>query len=288
MASTLATPSAERNEDPRLQQFMKTKMCKFHLLGMCVKGTGCMFAHNVLELHTPPDLRCTKLCKRLLDTGVCGNKDCSFAHHADELRTTSAFHKTKLCRFNQMGHCALGSKCNFAHSPLELQQVEALEMDSSSRSAKVSCADEALLDMPPGLGEDNWASAPPFYPNGEMSESPSWVAAAGSPAYIPLPGSYSPHANPYTYGCAQDMNMACYSAYDNFASMWGLGAPFGMYADVEVDQADDLWQLKSAFMGEVQPHSIRTVRTSETTLCSLGDKVDEDASDSLKAKSFVN
>jgi len=82
--------------------------------------------------------------------------------------------------------------------------------------------------------------------------------------------------------------MACYSAYDNFASMWGLGAPFGMYADVEVDQADDLWQLKSAFMGEVQPHSIRTVRTSETTLCSLGDKVDEDASDSLKAKSFVN
>jgi len=292
MALALATPSAERNEEPRLQQFQKTKMCKFHLLGMCVKGTGCMFAHTANELQTPPDLRCTKMCKRLVDTGVCGDKDCSFAHNANELRTNGAFHKTKLCRFNQLGHCALGSKCNFAHSPLELQQFEALEgqnkMDTSSRSAKVSCADEVLLDTPPGLGEDDWVSAPPFYPQSEMSESPSWVATAGNPAYLPLPGSYSPHANPFAYGCTQDMNMACYSAYGNFASMWGLDTLLGTYADIEVDQADDLWQLKTAFMGGVQPHSIRMVRTSETTLCTLGDKVDEHLSNGLKTKSLVN
>lgn len=268
MAPTRAAPT-ERNDDPRLQQFMKTRMCKFHLLGMCVKGPACMFAHRADELQTPPDLRCTKLCKRLIDTGVCGNKDCSFAHHAEELRTTSAFHKTKLCRFNQMGHCTLGSKCNFAHSHLELQQVEALEgqvmVDTWNHSAKASCADEALLDAPPGLGEDNWGS------------SPSWVVTPGNPAYVPVPGSYSP------YSPAQDMNMACYSAYDNFASMWGMGA------DVEVDQADGLWQMKRAFIGgEVQPYSIRTVRTSETTLCSLADRVDEDLSDRRKTENFVN
>eukprot|EP00434_Breviolum_minutum_P040991 symbB.v1.2.036447.t1/scaffold5141.1/size55293/7 len=42
--------------------FSKTKMCKFHILGACTKGSSCKFAHQKEELQELPDLACTKLC----------------------------------------------------------------------------------------------------------------------------------------------------------------------------------------------------------------------------------
>jgi len=128
-------PRANKAEDQgqlkeggsRTWQFSKTKMCKFHLIGICMKGDQCQFAHEKYDLKDLPDLTCTKLCKALIQTGVCPDANCSYAHSKDELRATSAFHKTKMCRFSQIGHCALGAKCNFAHSneevrPLDLNQ----------------------------------------------------------------------------------------------------------------------------------------------------------------------
>jgi TolA-binding protein len=107
----------------RTWQFSKTKMCKFHLIGMCTKGEMCPFAHDKQELKPLPDLTCTKLCKMLIQQGHCDVVNCCYAHTKDELRATSTFHKTKLCRFSQLGHCALGSKCNFAHTSEEMRPL---------------------------------------------------------------------------------------------------------------------------------------------------------------------
>merc|ERR1719261_509685 len=83
------------------QQFQKTKMCKFELVGICSKGANCQFAHSANELRQPPDLSCTKLCKTLILTGRCDKPGCTFAHNKDELRATDDFQKTKLCKFWQ-------------------------------------------------------------------------------------------------------------------------------------------------------------------------------------------
>mmetsp|Transcript_16040 Transcript_16040/g.31362 ORF Transcript_16040/g.31362 Transcript_16040/m.31362 type:complete len:384 (-) Transcript_16040:75-1226(-) len=74
----------ERGE--RLVIFSKTKMCKFYILGMCSKGSGCRFAHHKDELHALPDLSRTKLCKTLISSGICEDPNCRYAHNKEELR----------------------------------------------------------------------------------------------------------------------------------------------------------------------------------------------------------
>jgi hypothetical protein len=81
--------AADDSTNERAQRtiiFQKTKMCKFHILGACSKGSGCKFAHQKEELCAPPDLSCTKLCKTLISTGSCNDPECSYAHNRDELR----------------------------------------------------------------------------------------------------------------------------------------------------------------------------------------------------------
>lgn len=102
-------------------QFSKTKMCKFHLLGICEKGRQCPWAHDQRELRKAPDLTRTKLCKTLIMTGRCNHPHCSYAHSREELRSTDAYHKTKICRYWQQGHCILGTKCRFAHCDVQGQ-----------------------------------------------------------------------------------------------------------------------------------------------------------------------
>lgn len=74
----------ERSE--RTVIFSKTKMCKFHILGMCSKGSACRFAHHKDELTALPDLSRTKLCKTLIATGSCEDPNCRYAHNKEELR----------------------------------------------------------------------------------------------------------------------------------------------------------------------------------------------------------
>lgn len=67
-------------------QFFKTKRCKFEFLGMCAKGPQCPFAHGSPELRPLPDLRCTKMCRELLQSGRCSNSNCAYAHSREEVR----------------------------------------------------------------------------------------------------------------------------------------------------------------------------------------------------------
>eukprot|EP00746_Dinoflagellata_sp_MGD_P165111 gnl/MRDRNA2_/MRDRNA2_94194_c0_seq1.p1 gnl/MRDRNA2_/MRDRNA2_94194_c0~~gnl/MRDRNA2_/MRDRNA2_94194_c0_seq1.p1 ORF type:complete len:293 (+),score=43.49 gnl/MRDRNA2_/MRDRNA2_94194_c0_seq1:98-880(+) len=127
MESEMVHDLAPEEENPVEQakmkkQFSKTKMCKFHLLGICEKGTQCPWAHDQAELRKAPDLTKTKLCKTLIMTGRCDQPYCSYAHSREELRSTDAYHKTKICRYWQQGHCILGSKCRFAHCEGQSQQ----------------------------------------------------------------------------------------------------------------------------------------------------------------------
>jgi hypothetical protein len=107
--------------------FSNTKMCRFFILGKCAKGPQCPFAHDKIELRNMPDLRCTKLCKELLENGECNDKSCTYAHNKEELRSTGAFQRTKLCRNLQFGRCPRGDKCNFAHSEAELQAPKTIQ-----------------------------------------------------------------------------------------------------------------------------------------------------------------
>lgn len=75
----------------RTQVFQKTKMCKFHLMGSCQRGSDCRFAHDQRELQTLPDLARTKICKQLLQTGLCEDHQCSYAHSREEYRVVHGF-----------------------------------------------------------------------------------------------------------------------------------------------------------------------------------------------------
>merc|ERR1719262_1024824 len=68
---------------------MKTKMCKFHILGRCNEGPDCQFAHSMEEMNPLPDLYRTKLCKNLINTGKCDSPSCKYAHNKVELRTAN-------------------------------------------------------------------------------------------------------------------------------------------------------------------------------------------------------
>jgi len=85
-APTPAPSAVDEERTVRTQVFEKTKMCKFHILGACAKGSSCRFAHFPSELQSLPDLACTKLCKTLVSTGSCDNPECRYAHNNQELR----------------------------------------------------------------------------------------------------------------------------------------------------------------------------------------------------------
>lgn len=70
--------------------FEKTKMCKFHILGVCAKGSECRFAHDKSELNGLPNLFRTKLCKTLISTGVCEDPACRYAHSKEQMRDAPA------------------------------------------------------------------------------------------------------------------------------------------------------------------------------------------------------
>jgi hypothetical protein len=79
----------QRQDPPRSGILVKTKMCRFHIVGVCAKGEDCSYAHDPEELKPLPNLYRTKVCKRLIGTGNCNDPQCRYAHSKSELRNTS-------------------------------------------------------------------------------------------------------------------------------------------------------------------------------------------------------
>mmetsp|Transcript_84584 Transcript_84584/g.217947 ORF Transcript_84584/g.217947 Transcript_84584/m.217947 type:complete len:275 (+) Transcript_84584:75-899(+) len=74
--------------------FQKTKLCKFHVLGVCTRGDQCSWAHDQDELKALPDFFRTKLCHTYLSKGVCKNVECRYAHGYNELRSPDEADRT--------------------------------------------------------------------------------------------------------------------------------------------------------------------------------------------------
>jgi len=234
----------------RNQLFSKTKFCKFEFRGMCTRGSACCFAHTPEELRGLPDLRRTKLCAVLMQTGSCGNADCNFAHSREELRSTDKLYKAKRQEQRQRtaGGRARAGRPGSDEEPKEGEVGASLGASSGAGWAAGPAASMGLHGMAPGSGVPEWMTA------GACAAPAPWLAgvsdllATGAlphePAYVPLrrPGF----------------------ALGSFGSSFGDG--------LVIDQADDVWQVKPAALGEPQQLPIRTVRTSESTLCTLGDE----------------
>jgi len=63
----------------------KTKLCKYHILGQCMKGRGCQFAHHVSEIMVTPDTSHAKVCRNLINTGRCNEPGCPYVHNRQQL-----------------------------------------------------------------------------------------------------------------------------------------------------------------------------------------------------------
>lgn len=92
---SLAGSVSKTIPEERPDIFSKTKMCKFHLIGACARGSACMFAHSTDELNQTPDLFRTKICKTLINTGSCQDSKCKYAHSKEELRISSIVTRPK-------------------------------------------------------------------------------------------------------------------------------------------------------------------------------------------------
>lgn len=129
---------------------VKTKMCKFHLIGECTKGSACTFAHSPEELQPVPDLTCTKLCPSVLNTGYCNVASCGFAHAVSEIQgmlapptpckqrlTEEALCAVASTKASSRGSLALSSECGEStNASGYVMQSEGTQSDSWSISSQ--------------------------------------------------------------------------------------------------------------------------------------------------------
>lgn len=111
--------------------FTRTKMCTFHLRGMCAHGSGCKYAHDMQELRDQPDLSKTRMCPSARKGKCSKGKHCTYAHSRDELRGTDDVYKTAICRFWANGKCIAGDNCRHAHGVSELRYRDDLSRDET-------------------------------------------------------------------------------------------------------------------------------------------------------------
>jgi hypothetical protein len=111
--------------------FTRTKMCTFHLRGMCAHGSGCKYAHDMQELRDQPDLSKTRMCPSARKGKCSKGERCTYAHSRDELRGTDDVYKTAICRFWANGKCVAGDNCRHAHGVSELRYHDDLSRDET-------------------------------------------------------------------------------------------------------------------------------------------------------------
>lgn len=154
--------------------FSKTKLCRFHILGLCARGAECQFAHSKDEMMKLPDFTRTKLCKTLRETGACDDPSCGFAHSVDELRSLATmFAKTKMCHFFKMGHCSMGGNCNFAHDPAELRGAVPVPKNWSEETLRYLREYRSPEEAFVGKAGVPWLGKPTDFSNAPMTPSKS-------------------------------------------------------------------------------------------------------------------
>mmetsp|Transcript_1430 Transcript_1430/g.3902 ORF Transcript_1430/g.3902 Transcript_1430/m.3902 type:complete len:278 (-) Transcript_1430:76-909(-) len=275
----MAMATSTNSRDGRTRQFARTKLCRFHVLGMCVKGPQCPFAHGSEELRPLPDLRCTKLCKTMMQVGSCQDPTCSYAHTEEELRAPSEM---------------LGAG------------------SSAPGSVDTSLQEGALSIMPPGLSWDDTAGNkaeldystdgiwPQYFEKARTPESRKVHSSNGlamSPAYVPLPSVGLSAEGPWAQ-CRPDPlkdlpepQLVLGPLFSQELGDFGTGSLLGSNPPasygfsqsdqwgqvtgpgIAIDQADDTWSASDLHLKyPYKSKPMRTVRTSESTLCTLSDE----------------
>jgi len=69
LSGSETNPNSNDVVKPHRDHFYKTKLCKFHLKGSCLRGAKCRYAHDLSSQCPLPDLQCTRLCPMLTRTG---------------------------------------------------------------------------------------------------------------------------------------------------------------------------------------------------------------------------
>lgn len=162
IATTGAAEARIAARAERTAVFGKTKMCKFHILGMCAKGTACCFAHEQSEMNPIPDLSRTKICKTLINTGVCTDEKCKYAHNKEELRdvppgaiTEDSSGKHRAANANAMANCAEAMHPSgaddavAAQSMLQMQQWMAMMQYAAMMSRQPENANGVAMGYSP-------------------------------------------------------------------------------------------------------------------------------------------
>jgi hypothetical protein len=83
--SVAQTPQMDQMSDKFRNEFVKTRLCCFELMGCCKKGTQCPFAHGSEDLRSCPDLTKTSICHKWT-RGCCPlpAERCRYAHGASD------------------------------------------------------------------------------------------------------------------------------------------------------------------------------------------------------------
>jgi len=78
-------PQTDQGPEKFRQEFVKTRLCCFELMGCCQKGTQCPFAHGAKDLRGCPDLTKTSICHKWT-RGCCPlpAERCRYAHGASD------------------------------------------------------------------------------------------------------------------------------------------------------------------------------------------------------------
>mmetsp|Transcript_38970 Transcript_38970/g.103562 ORF Transcript_38970/g.103562 Transcript_38970/m.103562 type:complete len:311 (-) Transcript_38970:1493-2425(-) len=79
------TPQMDQTSEQFRNEFVKTRLCCFELMGCCKKGTRCPFAHCAGDLRRCPDLTKTSICHKWT-RGCCPlpAERCRYAHGASD------------------------------------------------------------------------------------------------------------------------------------------------------------------------------------------------------------
>eukprot|EP00930_Biecheleria_cincta_P073717 TRINITY_DN61005_c0_g1_i1.p1 TRINITY_DN61005_c0_g1~~TRINITY_DN61005_c0_g1_i1.p1 ORF type:complete len:281 (-),score=59.06 TRINITY_DN61005_c0_g1_i1:228-1070(-) len=135
------------------EHYKGTKLCKFHVVGACKRGTSCSFAHSVSEINAKPDFTKTRLCVVFMQSLHCPKgSDCEFAHSKGEMKDAAASRRAKRRASNLAAHtgnefvhenaCQGGNWCDevTVRTPLHWLQegLRDLKFDSSGYPSTLS------------------------------------------------------------------------------------------------------------------------------------------------------
>lgn len=282
-------PFAHENLDLRkLPDLRCTKLCKMLIqTGQCT-SKGCTYAHTKEELRSTGAYHKTKLC-RFMQTGHCtlGSK-CNFAHSSVELRepeTIDALAAPPGLGWESMidGLLSDNEDESVESKPEDLIKpvyVNVPSMASDQWAFNTSSISEESTDCEDGFAafqEDTGLNALWDYQS-QLAASNAMGFPMGDMGCYPLEGSglgygagYNAWSSPWA-GAPMPEEVYANSLFSSGFGGFG-GSGFGGFSNfgdnVVVDQTDFL-KMKGA-RPDKATRKMRSVRTSESTICTLGD-----------------